>query len=203
MRLLILSAFCAVFIMKSAMVVSLGMASDLEETAVTDHTMNAATDTGSRSDTISWRPAEVYPATREYKGPDFELPGIESETVTLHEFRGNVVVLNIWATWCPPCRDEVPALIRLQDTFGDAGLQVIGVSVDENGAEAAVRAFSQEFGVNYPVPLDDGTVQELYGPLSVIPTTYIFDADGYIRFYVPGYMEYDQMEEAVKELMER
>ncbi|MDG5766683.1 TlpA disulfide reductase family protein [Balneolales bacterium ANBcel1] len=153
-------------------------------------------------DSPGWRPAEVFPATRDYKGPDFGLPDFEGNTVTLEEFRGNIVVLNIWATWCPPCRDEVPALIRLQEQFGDSGVQVIGVSIDENGARQSVSGFAREFGINYPVPLDDGTVQELYGPLSVIPTTYILDEEGYIRFYAPGYLEYDQLEDAVLQLIE-
>ncbi len=154
------------------------------------------------SDTVSWRPAELFPATREYQGPDFELQDIHGETLKLSDFEGDIILLNIWATWCPPCRDEVPALVALQDKFQDDGVQVIGVAIDENGAESAVAGFAESFDINYPVPLDDGTVQEAYGPLSVIPTSYILDRNRNIRFYAAGYLEYEQMVEAVRELLE-
>ncbi|WP_246481797.1 TlpA family protein disulfide reductase [Natronogracilivirga saccharolytica] len=153
-------------------------------------------------DTLSWRPAEVFPATREHKAPDFELKDPEGKVVKLSDFDGKIVLLNIWATWCPPCRDEVPALIRLQEAFEDDGVQIVGVAIDENGAAAAVSDFAASFEINYPVPLDDGSVQDAYGPLSAIPTTYILDRQRNVRFYAAGYLEYDQMENAVKELLE-
>ncbi len=152
-------------------------------------------------DEATWRQAEVFPATREYQGPDFELDDQSGETIRLSDNEGRIVVLNLWATWCPPCRDEVPALIRLQNEYGGEGVQVIGVSLDENGARQAVGAFAESFGVNYPMPVDDGSVQEKYGPLSVIPTTYILDRRRNIRFYAPGYMVFEQMEEAVLNLL--
>ena len=161
----------------------------------------------SESDTVpgpngpTWRPAELFPATRVYQGPDFRLEDMDGNRLLLSDYEGYIIVLNLWATWCPPCRDEVPALIRLQEEYGDRGVQVIGVSLDENGARQKVADFAQSFGVNYPTPVDDGRVQEKYGPLSVIPTTYILDGGRNIRFYAPGYLEYAQMEEAVEELL--
>lgn len=153
------------------------------------------------ADQPTWRPAELFPATRVYQGPDFELEDLDGTLLRLSDYEGKIIVLNLWATWCPPCRDEVPALIRLQEEFGDRGVQVIGVSLDENGARQKVADFAQSFGVNYPTPVDDGRVQEKYGPLSVIPTTYILDGGRNIRFYAPGYLEYTQMEQAVEELL--
>ena len=153
-------------------------------------------------DTLTWRPAEVFPATREQKAPDFELKDPHDNIVRLSDYDGNIVLLNIWATWCPPCRDEVPALIRLQETYADDGVQVVGVAIDENGAAGAVSDFAASFEINYPVPLDDGSVREAYGPLSAIPTTYIFDRKRNIRFYAAGYLEYEQMNNAVKQLLE-
>jgi len=152
-------------------------------------------------DRPTWRPAELFPATRVYQGPDFELEDLSGATIRLSDYEGSIIVLNLWATWCPPCRDEVPALIRLQEEFGDRGVQVVGVSLDENGARQKVTDFTQSFGVNYPTPVDDGRIQEKYGPLSVIPTTYILDGGRNIRFYAPGYLEYAQMQEAVEELL--
>lgn len=152
-------------------------------------------------DSVNTRPAEVFPATKDYQGPDFELIDENGETVRLSDYRGKVVLLNIWATWCPPCREEVPALVRLQEEYGADGLQIIGVSIDENGAGEAVSEFAGSFDINYPVPVDDGVVQEKYGPLSVIPTSYFLDREGYIRFYAPGYLEYEQMEETVRKLL--
>jgi len=161
----------------------------------------AADDPNADTDQPTWRPAELFPATRVYQGPDFELEDLDGTPLRLSDFEGKIIVLNLWATWCPPCRDEVPALIRLQEEFGDRGVQVIGVSLDENGTRQKVADFAQSFGVNYPTPVDDGRVQEKYGPLSVIPTTYILDGGRNIRFYAPGYLEYAQMEEAVEELL--
>ncbi|MGM0738560.1 MAG: TlpA family protein disulfide reductase [Bacteroidota bacterium] len=163
--------------------------------------INEDAGTATVTDTVTWRPAELHPATLDYKGPDFELEDLDGRIVRLSDFDGQIVVLNLWATWCPPCRDEVPSLIRLQEEFGGRGVQVIGVSLDENGARRKVTDFAQSFGVNYPVPVDDGTVRGKYGPLSVIPTTYIFDAQRHIRFYAPGYLEYEQLEEAVRSLL--
>lgn len=136
-------------------------------------------------DQPTWCPAELFPATRVYEGPDFELEDLSGAIIRLSDYPGNIIVLNLWATWCPPCRDEVPALIRLQEEYADHGVQVIGVSLDENGARRKVTDFTQSFGVNYPTPVDDGRVREKYGPLSVIPTTYILDAQRNIRFYAP------------------
>ncbi len=164
-------------------------------------TLQDATSRDTLQDAATWRPADLFPATREYRGPDFELTGQEGQPIRLSDYDGRIVVLNLWATWCPPCRDEVPALIRLQEEYGEAGVQVIGVSLDENGARQAVADFAESFGINYPVPVDDGTVQQEYGPLSVIPTTYFLDRNRHIRFYAPGYLDYEQMEETVRDLL--
>ena len=178
-----------------------GVSHDGASQGATSHD-SAARDT--LQDAATWRPADLFPATREYRGPDFELADREGMAIRLSDYDGRIVVLNLWATWCPPCRDEVPALIRLQEEYGEAGVQVIGVSLDENdenGARQAVADFAESFGINYPVPVDDGTVQQEYGPLSVIPTTYFLDRNRHIRFYAPGYLDYEQMEEAVRDLL--
>jgi peroxiredoxin len=176
---------------------------DPPDEAMPDPLVVALADTSADppTDAPTWRPAELFPATQAYKGPDFELENITGESIRLSDFDGRIVVLNLWATWCPPCRDEVPALVRLQEEFGDRSIQVIGVSLDENGARSKVAEFAESFGVNFPTPVDDGRVQEKYGPLSVIPTTYFLDRERNIRFYAPGYLEYGQMEEAVRELL--
>lgn len=153
----------------------------------------------------SFRPAELFEATREYQGPDFELynlTGDAPEKVRLSHFDGKVIVLNFWATWCPPCREEVPSLIKLQERFADQEIQVIGVALDEDDAENKVRAFANAMQINYPVPIDDGSVVEQYGPLGVIPTTFIMDRKRNIRYYAPGYLLYEQLEEAVQVLLD-
>ena len=160
--------------------------------------------TGQASYGPSFRPAELFEATREYQGPDFELYDTRADTqeaVRLSDYDGKVIVLNFWATWCPPCREEVPSLIKLQERFGEQGMQVVGVALDEEDAERQVRTFSRTMQINYPVPLDDGSVVEQYGPLSVIPTTFIMDRKRNIRYYAPGYLLYEQLEEAVQTLL--
>ncbi|MDI6401936.1 TlpA disulfide reductase family protein [Balneolaceae bacterium ANBcel3] len=154
----------------------------------------------STSDSREWREAEVFPATREYQAPDFKAQSLDGEVIRLHDFHGQIVVLNFWATWCPPCRKEVPSLIRLQNSFPE-DLQVIGISLDEPSALQQVVHFQKEFDVTYPIVLDDGDVNELYGPLSVIPTTYIIDKKGNIAWYIPGYLSYARFEETIQMML--
>src|SRR5690242_2478146 len=109
--------------------------------------------------------------------PRWELQNVDGHTVRSADFKGKVVILDFWATWCPPCRAEIPGLIELQKQYGKQGLAVIGVSVDQDGA-SAVKAFAQKFGMNYPVLLADPKVVQAYGGIEAIPTTFVIDRAG-------------------------
>lgn len=133
--------------------------------------------------------------------PDFELPTGSGEPFRLSEHRGEVVVLNVWATWCPPCRHEIPDFIELQDELGDRGLTVVGVSLDEDGWDA-VRPFAEEIGITYPIAVDDGTVEGLYGPTVSLPTTFVIDRDGNVAHYIPGMILRDDLEPLLRPLLD-
>ena len=113
--------------------------------------------------------------------PSWSLKDPEGRTVSSDQFKGKVVVLDFWATWCVPCRAEIPGYIELQRKYAAEGLAVVGVSVDQDGAEI-VKRFMKAHGINYTVVLaGDSDITSAYGDVSSIPTTFIIDRDGRIR----------------------
>ena len=117
--------------------------------------------------------------------PDFVLPALGGGTLRLADYRGKVVFLNFWATWCPPCRSEIPSMESLYKRFGTRDFDILAVSIDDNG-EGAVRGFGTAYGITFPVLLDpQRTTYALYG-LTGVPETFIIDRDGKIVFKVIG-----------------
>jgi thiol-disulfide isomerase/thioredoxin len=113
---------------------------------------------------------------KEARAPDFKLPTPEGATLALEQFRGKVVFLNFWATWCPPCRVEMPAMERLHKEFKDQGLAMLAVDVKESSNEVA--RFMKQFRLSFPAVLDaDGDVTIRYR-VSGLPTTYLIDRSG-------------------------
>ncbi|MEO7166457.1 MAG: TlpA disulfide reductase family protein [Chthoniobacterales bacterium] len=111
--------------------------------------------------------------------PNWELKDVEGKPVKLSDYKGKVILLNFWATWCPPCRDEIPDLIALQQRYAPQGLVVIGMSVDRGGAEM-VRRFATKMGINYPVVMADQKTAASYGDFSAIPTSFFINRKGEI-----------------------
>jgi thiol-disulfide isomerase/thioredoxin len=109
---------------------------------------------------------------------NFTMKDLDGRDVSLASFKGKVILLNFWATWCGPCKAEIPGFVELQDQYGKDGLVIIGYSVDDEAPKA--RAFAQEFKMNYPVLLGEGRedVQEAYGPIWGIPASFIISRDG-------------------------
>ena len=113
--------------------------------------------------------------------PAWTLKDAYGNPVSSAQFKGKVVVLDFWATWCPPCRAEIPGYIGLQKKYAADGLVFVGISVDQDGSEL-VKKFVKDYGINYPVVLaGDSDIASAFGDFGVIPTTFIIDRDGRIR----------------------
>jgi cytochrome c biogenesis protein CcmG, thiol:disulfide interchange protein DsbE len=110
--------------------------------------------------------------------PDFTLPRLDGQDLRLSAYRGKLVLLDFWASWCAPCREEAPHLIDLQNRYGDRGLQIIGVSMDDSPDPA--RVFYQQVHMNYPVVLGNAKTGELYGGVLGLPIAFLIRRDGRI-----------------------
>lgn len=118
--------------------------------------------------------------------PDFELEDFNGASYKLSDFQGKAVLLNIWATWCPPCQAEIPDLIEVQNEYGGDDFTIISISVDE-GPLSEVRDFASEIGINYPVLMDDGKTAKSYiEKAGGIPETYIIDKEGNVAYFIYG-----------------
>jgi len=129
----------------------------------------------------------------------WKLKDLDGKTVSLSDFKGKVVVLDFWATWCPPCRMEIPHFIALQKQYASQGMSVVGISLDES--PDAVVAFAKKEGINYPIVMGDEKVVADYGNIEAIPTTFIIDQNGKIVNKYVGYTEPDVIENDVKKLL--
>lgn len=144
--------------------------------------------------------AVLYPAQQEAKARDFEVTLIDGEPFKLSDHKGKVVLLNIWATWCAPCREEVPDFVELYDRYKDEGLEILGVSIDKQG-ESVVRPFMEEYNVNYPVVIDRGTIMDKYGPTMGIPTTYVIGREGNLEYFAVGALTNKELEPRLQDLL--
>jgi peroxiredoxin len=132
---------------------------------------------------------------------DLELTTLDGDTIALEAQKGSVLLINFWATWCPPCRKEIPDLVDLQEELGPRGLQVIGVSFDREGAEV-VRPFVEERDVNYPIVADTSqSVESELGPIYGLPTTLVVDADGMVRRRIVGVFPVDKMRSTLDSML--
>jgi peroxiredoxin len=111
--------------------------------------------------------------------PEFTLKDLDGRDVRLADFRGQVVMVNFWATWCPPCRAEIPDFIELQDQQGSKGLRIVGISLDDEGA-AKVAPFAAQNRINYTMLVNGNAAASAFGVSEGIPTTYLLDRQGRI-----------------------
>jgi len=130
------------------------------------------------------------------KAADFALQSIDGKTVKLSDYRGQTVIVNFWASWCPPCRKELPDFAAFHRENKDKGVAVIGIAVDEN--VPAIKKLVAESGVGYPVVLGDRKVQADYGGIRAVPTTIVIDKAGTIVKKHLGMMGKTDLEAAVK-----
>ncbi len=130
--------------------------------------------------------------------PDFQLVDLNGKNVRLSDLRGKAVLLNFWATWCPPCKVEMPWFIDLQKQYGPQGLQVVGVAMDDGNAHDVVAKFAKQMGLNYPVVLGNDKVADQYGGVDALPTTFYIGRDGKIVTRVFGLVSHKEIEENVR-----
>lgn len=134
--------------------------------------------------------------------PDFSLETLEGNTFRLRDHRGKVVVLNFWATWCPPCRREIPDFVALQRDLGEEGLQFVGVALERDAGPPEVRAFADEMDINYPVGLGDGSIARKYGGVRSLPMTFVIGPEGQIQKTIPGMTTEDRIRPVLEALLE-
>ncbi len=135
------------------------------------------------------------------QAPDFTLHAMKGPNTRLQELRGRVVLVNFWATWCGPCRQEMPHLNRLHEKYKRAGLVLLGINVDDDPANAA--SVAAKLGIQFPVLLDtDKKVSDQYD-LQAMPSTYLIDRDGKVRYVHRGYLDgYEvQYDKQIRELL--
>jgi len=145
----------------------------------------------------------VLPPQAKIEAPDFEVRTLDGGSLRLRDFRGQVVFLNFWATWCVPCRREMPAMEKLYREFRDQGFTI--VALDLNEPTAAVRAFVKELGLTFPVGIDPAMVNfAVYGGRA-LPTSYLIGRDGKILGMVIGPREWDSQDARayIKSLVEK
>lgn len=130
----------------------------------------------------------------------FTLKDIQGRYIRLSDYRGKVVLVNFWATWCPPCRKEIPDLVKLQRDYGSRGLQVIGVTYPPQTL-AEVRRFVSEAKMNYPVALGTKETKSLFTESEALPITIVIGTDGRIRDIIEGILLPEEFEQKIKPLL--
>jgi len=129
--------------------------------------------------------------------PDFSLESLDGKTMRLSDFRGKAVLLNFWATWCGPCKIEMPWFVDLQNEYGSQGLQIVGVAMDDASKEDIAK-FAKDMGVNYPILIGKEAVGDQYGGVPALPETFFIGRDGKVVDKIIGLRGKAEIEDAVK-----
>ena len=132
---------------------------------------------------------------------DFTLNDINGREVALRDSMGDVILLDFWATWCGPCRIEIPGFIEIYDKYKSRGFSVLGISVDD--PVDALQLYAEELGMNYPVLVGSGRndIMDAYGPMLGFPTTFIIDRNGAICHQHSGFVSKDKIEQEILNLL--
>ena len=132
--------------------------------------------------------------------PAWRLQDLAGKPVSSDQFKGKVVVVDFWATWCPPCRAEIPGYTELQKKYGNDGLMIVGISLDQAGPDV-VKSFADKFGINYQLVMGDDAVVAAFGGFQGIPTTFLIDRNGQIRDRKEGAEETSEYEKKIAAVM--
>ena len=142
----------------------------------------------------------VKPVADRQAAPDFELKDMNGQTVQLSDYRGQVVLLNFWATWCGPCKIEIPWFVDFEKKHKDNGFSVLGVSMDEGGWDA-VKSYLDRADVNYRILMGNDDVAMLYGGVESLPTSFLIDRDGNIASVHIGLVSKSDYESDIQALL--
>jgi peroxiredoxin len=146
------------------------------------------------------RGASADPKQQAKVAPDFELKSLDGRSAKLSDYRGKIVLLNFWATWCAPCRVEMPALMALYEKYRPQGMEIVGVSMDD-GSQERVEKFVNEMKINYPILLGNSSVADNYGGLRLLPQTVFIARDGRIVQTTIGMRSRKDFETIIEQLL--
>jgi len=133
--------------------------------------------------------------------PDFTLESLDGKSMSLSDLRGKAVLLNFWATWCTPCKIEMPWFVELQKQYGAEGLQIVGVAMDDASKEDIAK-FAKDMGVNYPILIGKEAVGDQYGGVPALPETFFIGRDGKIVDKILGLKGKGEIEEDIKKALD-
>jgi peroxiredoxin len=143
--------------------------------------------------------AQAGNAVPHSSAPDFSLKDLSGQRLELSQYRGKVVLLNFWATWCAPCRSEIPRFVDLQNKYGSQGLQIVGISLDDD--PKPVSRFYQQAKMNYPVAIGNAKLAEQYGGVLGLPVSFLIGRDGRIYAKHVGEADISSLEQEIKSLL--
>jgi cytochrome c biogenesis protein CcmG/thiol:disulfide interchange protein DsbE len=149
------------------------------------------------------RHASLHPNAGSLQGqpaPDFTLSSLDGDTLKLSDYHGKAVLLNFWATWCEPCKIEMPWFIELQKKYGPQGLQVLGVAMDD-ASPKEIADFAKKMGVNYPIMVGKEAVGDQYGGLPYLPSTFYIGRDGKVVDRVFGLVSRSEIESNIQKAL--
>ena len=149
---------------------------------------------------LSFVPAAVL--AQETTAPQLTLKDLDGRIVRLSDYRGKVVLINFWATWCPPCRVEMPELIRLQREHGKEGLQIIGITYPPE-QRARVKRFVRSVKVNYPIVLGTHEIRARFSSDETLPLTVVINRDGKVSEIISGILLREEFDEKIKPLLKK
>jgi thiol-disulfide isomerase/thioredoxin len=141
---------------------------------------------------------ELAPKMRGKHAPNFVLTSLDGKKVSLADYKGRPVLVNFWATWCGPCKVEMPWFEELRKQYAAQGFEILGLADDADAGKDAIAKVAQKSGVTYPILLTDGKVQDAFGGLDVLPMSFYIDRNGVIVEQTAGLGSKDQIEANIK-----